>query len=547
MSSIGSEKAYFINDDGGATFYVQFNPKEMKLDESAAWKESKEFQIDKPLVEFDRGKASSLSMELIFDTTDTGEDVRERWTSKLAGFVSVTVSDTDNVHDATRPPRCTFNWGSFSFPAVIESVSTSFIMFASNGNPLRAKVAIKLKERNEEQIGTGAGPGVTLSAPVSAFGGRSNSRTESAKISAGSGQGQTAAMQDHAGVGTNATQSATGFTGVSTYTVQEGDTLSGIALFLSIEFWWIACANNIEDPMNLTPGDTLVIPPSQQVAEVFQHLPAGDNKWYWGDYDPQLNPDSDLADIFAIYDGEWDPFAEQELEDLGAETALEVGVGDQVSGDWAMSEYEGNAPDATVFERPGAVDSSFERIGREGDGAQAMAAGPGVSDYEGNAAAATEFERPDAVDGSIERIGSEGDGAQAMAAGPDATGAQGDGAQAMAAGPGVSGYDGDRPDETEFAHGESGSSDIFSVYAPPKDDEQGGAPPASAGSSSTTMERPSDPAPAASNEAARSQSSASAASSGASGAPPSAAVKVDVKKVADTVSRANRNRGSDDS
>ncbi len=435
MSAVGSEKAYFINDDGGATFYVQFNPKEMKLDESAAWKESKEFQVDKPLVEFDRGKASSLTMELIFDTTDSGDDVRDKWTSKLAGFVAVTVSDTKNVHEATRPPRCTFNWGSFSFPAVIEKVSTSFIMFASNGNPLRAKVSITLKERCETQTGTGSEQGVTLSAPVSAFGGRSNSRTESAKISAGAGQGQTAATQDHAGVGTNATQTATGFTGVSTYTVQEGDTLSGIALFLSIEFWWIACANNVDDPMNLTPGDTLVIPPNQQCAEIFQHKPPEDN-WYWGDYDPQLNPDSDLADIFAIYDGEWDPFAEQELEDLGAETALEVGVGDQVSGDWAMSEYEGNAPDATTFDAPDAVEDGFAPIKAEGDGAQGVAAGPGVSDY-----------------------------------------------------------DGDRPDETEFEHGESGSADVFSIYSAPDDDEQEDAAVADSGSSPAPAERSSEPAP----------------------------------------------------
>ncbi len=535
MSSIGSEKAYFINDDGGATFYVQFNPKEMKLDEAAAWKESEEFQIDKPLVEFDRGKASSLTMELIFDTTDSGDDVREKWTSKLAGFVSVTVSDTDNVHDATRPPRCTFNWGSFSFPAVIEKVSTSFIMFASNGNPLRAKVSITLKERCEDQIGTGSKEGVTLSAPVSAFGGRSNSRTESAKISAGAGQGQSAAAQDHAGVGTNATQTATGFTGVSTYTVQEGDTLSGIALFLSIEFWWIACANNIDDPMNLTPGDTLVIPPNQQCAEIFQHMPPEDN-WYWGDYDPQLNPDSDLADIFAIYDGEWDPFAEQELEDLGAETALEVGVGDQVSGDWAMSEYEGAPPEATTFEAPPAVDDGFEPIKAEGDGAQGVAAGPGVSEYSASAVEASTFDAPDAAPDGFEAINSEGDGAQAMAAGP-----------------GVSGYDGDRPDASEFEHGESGSSDVFSLYASSDDDDQGGAAAGSAsesssGSSSSTMERPSEPAAEASGESSPSESTAAASSAAASSAAkPAAPAKVSLKEAVDSVSRANRNRGNDDS
>ena len=365
FGSSGSEKAMFVNDDIGGTFHVQFNPKEMSLDESASWKESEEFTIEKPLVEFERGKASSLSMELIFDTTDTGEDVRDKWTKKLAGFVSVNQANTggmsaseQNKHPNGRPPRCTFKWGNFTFPAVVESVKTSFIMFGSDGNPLRAKVSIKLKERNEDLQLTGSGPGVTLAAPASAFGGQANSRTEAAKISVGSNEKgpSTAASQEKIGVGNNATRQSSDLSGVSTYTVQEGDTLSGIALELAIEFWWIAAANNVEDPMNLTPGDTLVIPPNEEVAEIFQHLPAEDN-WYWGDYDPELNQDSDLADIFAIYDGSWDPFAEQELEDLGAETALEVGVGDQVSGEWAMSDYEGQAPEATEFEH-GSSDSS---------------------------------------------------------------------------------------------------------------------------------------------------------------------------------------------
>lgn len=349
LGPVGSEKAYFTHDDKGANFFVQFNPKSFDLDEKATWTESDQFHVDKPLLEFSRGQASSLSMELIFDTTDSGEDVREQWTRKLAGFLSVTIPDGEVAKGGKRPPRCTFTWGKFEFPCVIETMKTSFIMFSSDGKPLRAKVALTMKERSEDEIkDTATADGVTLSAPVSTFGGRSNSRTEAARIGVGSGNAQDAAAQSGIAAGTQNQQSSD-FSEVSTYEVQEGDTLTSIALSLSIEFWWIAAANNISDPMNLEPGTSLVIPPSKQVAEIFQHLPAED-PWYWGDYDPELNENSDLADIFAIYDGSWDPFAEQELEDLGAETALEVGTGDQVSGDWAMSEYEGQAPDATTFE-----------------------------------------------------------------------------------------------------------------------------------------------------------------------------------------------------
>ena len=52
----GSEKAFFTNVDlGGEIFHVQFNPKELKLDEKAIWADSGEHQADRPLLTYEKG------------------------------------------------------------------------------------------------------------------------------------------------------------------------------------------------------------------------------------------------------------------------------------------------------------------------------------------------------------------------------------------------------------------------------------------------------------------------------------------------------------
>jgi LysM repeat protein len=358
----GSEKAYFTHDDYGAVFHVQYNPKEFKFDEAVAWKDSKEFSVWKPLVEFDRGKPASLSMELIFDTTDTGDNVDEKWVSKIRAFLAVNVPAFANEKLTLRAPYCTFCWGSYEFAGVVESLGVSYLMFKTDGTPLRAKVSVKMKERNDDIFLWAGNDSVVLSAPVSMFrgGGASDpARAQATGAAAITSDGSAAAERGAQSDRYQATTQATGFTGVTTYTVQEGDTLSGIALKLGIEFWWLAAANNVRDPLNLEPGTQLVVPPNAPIAGIFAARPSGGN-WNWGDYDPQLNQDSDLADIFAIYDGSWDPFAEQDLEALGGEVGMagEQGAG-AAGGAWAMtSSSESNPPEASTFEHKESSDAA---------------------------------------------------------------------------------------------------------------------------------------------------------------------------------------------
>ena len=157
----GSEKAHFIKV-GGGTFYVQFNPKEVKLDESASWKTSEEAQQDRPLLTYERGEPSKMSFDLFFDTTDTQDSVYDKYISELRSFLTASEDPTDgDGSEGKRPPYCTFCWGPIRFECVVEKVGVAMLMFASDGTPIRAKASIALKERQREDYALAGNSSVT--------------------------------------------------------------------------------------------------------------------------------------------------------------------------------------------------------------------------------------------------------------------------------------------------------------------------------------------------------------------------------------------------
>jgi LysM repeat protein len=250
------DKASFTNLDGGSgTFVVQFNPKELKLDEKASWKPSEEHGQDKPLLTYEKGEPTSLSMDLIFDTTDTGANVNKTFIEPLRDFMTAKYKDKDVAADLNadtanvRPCYCKFQWGGFVFDGVVEKVNATFLMFGSDGTPLRAKVSVGMKERNR-QITGGTGGGVTLTAGAIVVGGQT-------------------------------VQQVTG--NVSTYTVQEGDTARSIANKTGADERDIMHANNLPDPISLEPGEFLVIPNTSKLADVLSKQGKKENRGKWKD------------------------------------------------------------------------------------------------------------------------------------------------------------------------------------------------------------------------------------------------------------------------
>lgn len=87
----------------------------------------------------------TVSFDLIFDTADEGTtDVPVPVTRKTM-IVENFVRPRGNTPKDQAPARVQFKWGSFLVQGTMESVSVDLDLFAANGTPLRAKVAVSIK------------------------------------------------------------------------------------------------------------------------------------------------------------------------------------------------------------------------------------------------------------------------------------------------------------------------------------------------------------------------------------------------------------------
>ncbi|MFT5679336.1 MAG: hypothetical protein ACI8RZ_000240 [Myxococcota bacterium] len=146
-------KAQFCAETG--TFPVQYNPVNFKFDKPVSWKEHDE-QGQESKLEFQKSQPANISMELIYDTTNSGSDVRQTWVDQLLALTNPVIPDEGDT-DKMRPPKVDFEWGSFCFTGVVESVNATYTMFAQSGNPLRAKVQLKMKEWTPDNEYSGGG------------------------------------------------------------------------------------------------------------------------------------------------------------------------------------------------------------------------------------------------------------------------------------------------------------------------------------------------------------------------------------------------------
>jgi nucleoid-associated protein YgaU len=190
---------------------VMFNPPEYQLQRSNQFAEVGIPGLGSSLLQFVRGSAQSLTMELFFDTTDLGatgirRDVRE--------FTDQVVQLTALNAQTHAPPRLLFLWGSLAFPCVLESVTQRFDYFDADGKPLRARLSVTL--RGNDQLDNLLG-----STPL-----ESADRTKQRVL-------------------------------------KEGDSLQRIAAeeYGDPRQWRpIADASNVDNPLTLRPGQSLIVP-----------------------------------------------------------------------------------------------------------------------------------------------------------------------------------------------------------------------------------------------------------------------------------------------
>lgn len=89
---------------------------------------------------------AKLTMDLVFDTTETGTDVRIA-TSQIAKLMEPGGKEGDTKRAV--PDVVNFEWGSFSFKGMVESYKETLDFFAPEGVPLRASVNLTLSKQDK--------------------------------------------------------------------------------------------------------------------------------------------------------------------------------------------------------------------------------------------------------------------------------------------------------------------------------------------------------------------------------------------------------------
>ena len=128
--------AFKTTDRGPAVnFPVHFNPASLQY--TVSNKEQGQGSKKKQHVS---ETSAQLSMDLVFDTTDTGTDVRVD-TGEIVKLLSPDAK-------AKKAPRMVeFSWGTYSFTGVIEQYKETLDFFSADGVPLRASVSLTLSSK----------------------------------------------------------------------------------------------------------------------------------------------------------------------------------------------------------------------------------------------------------------------------------------------------------------------------------------------------------------------------------------------------------------
>lgn len=163
------ERAFFQIKGSQEKIIVDFNPESLQytiannLENKGKGNKKKQYISD---------STAKLTIDLIFDTTGLGEDVRLK-TIKVAKFME------PNIDKA--PPEVSFEWGLYTFRGMVESYKETIDYFSANGVPLRASVNITMSSQDKvfeggsdaKNAGTGGSAGLPNSAiPVAANNGK---------------------------------------------------------------------------------------------------------------------------------------------------------------------------------------------------------------------------------------------------------------------------------------------------------------------------------------------------------------------------------------
>lgn len=156
------EKARIVpEDDSSSTVHVLFNPTEYSIQSNMGWTDDNNGTPNQYLPKV----SGNLNMELFFDTSIEGSDVR-MYINQLNNLLQ---EDTQKK----RPRKYTFAWGTFQYAGYMEIKSQKFTLFMENGIPLRARVGVTFDQRDESTATTSTSSSTQASGQIVAGQGES--------------------------------------------------------------------------------------------------------------------------------------------------------------------------------------------------------------------------------------------------------------------------------------------------------------------------------------------------------------------------------------
>ena len=133
------------------TVIADFNPETLEVSARSQIKEDRGKKNDKKPLQVVESSEASLSVQMIFDETVSGHDVRVK-TQRIAAMMRPTPDNQPGYGDDGKgrvmlPQRVQFAWGSFLFEGLIVDFAETLEYFSASGVPLRATVKLTITDQ----------------------------------------------------------------------------------------------------------------------------------------------------------------------------------------------------------------------------------------------------------------------------------------------------------------------------------------------------------------------------------------------------------------
>lgn len=213
----GNDQKAYLETETDERIPCLFNPEQLEITLKTSWSGDARPGQQTPQLTFGGGESGTLSVELFFDTTHSGDPVTD-YTDKLIKLTKIdtTLPGYDEAQQNGRPPWVKFHWGRFhSFKGVIDNLKLTFVLFSQTGEPLRARADLSMTQYEGEDDWPRQNPTSGTPAPA------------------------------------------------RSHQVQPGESLDRIAAtYYDAPTAWrrLAAANGIRDPFRLKPGTRIDIP-----------------------------------------------------------------------------------------------------------------------------------------------------------------------------------------------------------------------------------------------------------------------------------------------